>query len=101
VGNVEARYVLRKALADLDLADLEGLVAQLGTIDMPVLILWGENDPSAPLGIARRLAVDIPGARLVTIPSCGHFLTFDAPDAVAQHLAGFIGGEQPGTAAAG
>ena len=59
---------------------------------LPVTVLHGEEDALVPVARGRELAGLIPGARLVTVPECGHMLTTDAEEqaagAVLEHLAG-------------
>jgi pimeloyl-ACP methyl ester carboxylesterase len=45
---------------------------RLGSIRVPVTLVWGENDGILPLPYANRLQEAIPGAELHTIPRCGH-----------------------------
>lgn len=53
-------------------------------------VIHGEEDSLVPPERGRRLAAAIPGARLVTIPACGHMMTTDAEEqtaaAVRAHL---------------
>ncbi|MEE8502308.1 MAG: alpha/beta hydrolase [Kiloniellales bacterium] len=69
----------------------EEITADLARLSMPVQILWGEADEWQPVGYGRRLAKDISGAALHIVPNAGHFLMEDAPDAVADHVLGFLG----------
>jgi pimeloyl-ACP methyl ester carboxylesterase len=62
----------------------------LGSIDVPVLIVWGERDAWVDASIAERLAKTIPGAEVKLIPDAGHFAMEDAPGAVAEALATFL-----------
>jgi 4,5:9,10-diseco-3-hydroxy-5,9,17-trioxoandrosta-1(10),2-diene-4-oate hydrolase len=48
---------------------LDGRLAELA---MPVDILWGESDQLMPVEYARRMAAEMPNARLTLIPRCGH-----------------------------
>jgi pimeloyl-ACP methyl ester carboxylesterase len=61
-------------------------------LEIPTLIVWGEQDQVTPLTLGKRLARDIPGARLEVVPGAGHLILDDAPDRVGEVLAGFIGG---------
>jgi haloalkane dehalogenase len=70
------------------LAPYEG---RLGALGVPALVLWGEDDPFAPLAGARRLAGELPGAELVVVPGTGHFVYDDAPEATAAAVADFLG----------
>src|SRR5919201_1038427 len=44
----------------------------LANIDVPALILHGEEDSIFPVGIAEELEAEIPNARLIAIPLAGH-----------------------------
>ena len=60
-----------------------------GSIDMPTLVIWGEQDPALPLWLAEAILKDIPHARLVTIPDAGHFVPEERPERVAELLKEF------------
>lgn len=62
----------------------------LPRIDVPTLILWGEDDKFQLVEYGERLADDIPGARIIRIAAARHFVMFDQPDAVAEHLQAFL-----------
>ena len=61
----------------------------LRRLDVPTQVLWAAEDRIIPLSIGRRLSEDIPGARLVAIPDCGHFLQEERPKAVTDHIGAF------------
>lgn len=69
------------------LAPYEG---RLGSLGVPTLVLWGENDPFAPTTGGRRFADEIPGARFHVVEGAGHFLFSDAPDECATQLSTFL-----------
>jgi 2-hydroxy-6-oxonona-2,4-dienedioate hydrolase len=48
------------------------LDGKLGGFDVPVDLLWGASDKLLSLDYAKRLAAQLPAARLTTIPACGH-----------------------------
>jgi haloalkane dehalogenase len=77
------------------LAPYEGKLAELG---VPTLILWGGDDPFAPLASAARLEREIPGAELVVLDGTGHFVVDDAPGRYAEELVRFLRRACPGTA---
>jgi pimeloyl-ACP methyl ester carboxylesterase len=62
------------------------------TLQIPTLIVWGEHDQVTPLTLGKRLARDIPGARLQVVPNAAHLILDDAADRVGAALAEFIGG---------
>ena len=57
----------------------EPLWARLGAIDVPALVIAGENDPKY-VGLAERIASALPRADLVIVPSAGHAVPLEAPD---------------------
>lgn len=68
---------------------LEHYVERLGTITLPTLVLWGRRDGIVPLRYGRRLAGDLPHARLVVFDGCGHSPQTECPDKVIAALRGF------------
>ncbi|MFC0449413.1 alpha/beta fold hydrolase [Rhodococcus jostii] len=78
-----------------DERDTDDVVEKLGTVDVPVQILWGADDEWLDRSFADDLASRIPGARAAFVPGAGHFLTEDAPDRVAQVLADFLAESRP------
>lgn len=45
---------------------------RLGEVRVPVLVVVGDDDRLIPSGASQRLAGQIPDARLVLVPDCGH-----------------------------
>jgi pimeloyl-ACP methyl ester carboxylesterase len=64
----------------------------LGAINVPVLVLVGEEDLITPPGEAQEMAAGIgANARLVTVPACGHLSTIEAPEQVTRELLAWLG----------
>jgi phosphohistidine phosphatase SixA len=61
------------------------LLPGLRRLDVPTLVLHGEND-FVPVELAAHIAEAIPTARLVVLPQLGHFAYLEAPDAVLRHV---------------
>ncbi len=61
------------ALAAVRAMHYENIEDQYRTIEHPALLLWGREDRVTPLEIGERLSRELPGARLVVYPGCGHF----------------------------
>ncbi len=59
---------------------------RLPSLDLPTLVLHGEDNPWLRVGAARRLARQVPGARLVTYPQMGH----DFPPALWPEITGEV-----------
>ena len=62
----------------------------LRTLDIPALILWGEEDPFLSVELADALADALPMSTLVLLPGCGHFLPRDAAETVATLVGEFL-----------
>lgn len=60
-----------------------------GSIEIPVLVLWGEDDGWLHPSFGERLHRAIPNADLKLIPNAGHFVMEDNPDRVMEALARF------------
>lgn len=64
----------------------------LGAINVPTLVLVGEEDLITPPGEAEEMAAGIgANARLVTVPACGHLSTIEAPERVTSELLAWLG----------
>ena len=64
----------------------------LGSIRCPTLVLVGEGDELTPPERAAEIAAGVPGARLTTVPQCGHMSTLEQPDEVTRALLEWLGG---------
>jgi pimeloyl-ACP methyl ester carboxylesterase len=83
------------------IATLPGNTADPGRVQAPTLILWGEEDRPVPLEHGRRLARQVPGARLEVIPACGHVPHEERPAEVLRALVSFLAEAEPGAQPAG
>ncbi|WP_067464449.1 alpha/beta fold hydrolase [Actinomadura macra] len=59
-------------------------------LDLPVLIVGGEQDPAARPQDARALAAALPDCRLELLPSCGHNAMIEHPDRFAVIVREFL-----------
>jgi len=64
----------------------------LSRIDVPTLIVVGEEDVITPPSVAAAMERAIPGARRVVLPGVGHLTNFEAPLAFNEALASFMDG---------
>lgn len=64
--------------------------ADLASIDVPTLVIVGEDDAVTPPEAARKLHEHIGGSRLVVIPGAGHLSNLEAPEAFNDALGGFL-----------
>lgn len=58
----------------------------LPAVRCPTLVMCGEDDQLTPVDRSREIAALVPGARLVTVPDCGHMLTMEQPEVVTAEL---------------
>lgn len=58
-------------IAGLALA-LEDFTSVIGKVQSPTLVIWGQDDPIAPMRSGKLLAGMIPEARLLVLPGAGH-----------------------------
>jgi pimeloyl-ACP methyl ester carboxylesterase len=75
---------LARASAAADLRDA------LPGIDVPSLLLYGDEDVRSQLDVAERIKAAIPGSRLVVIPSAGHLCNLEAPERFNEEVRGFL-----------
>lgn len=54
----------------------------LAALSCPVELVWGDDDPAAPLAIAEGLTDVVAGAHLVVCPGAGHLTPLTAPAAL-------------------
>jgi pimeloyl-ACP methyl ester carboxylesterase len=69
--------------------------AQLGSLKLPTLIIWGAEDSLIPLASGKWLARAIPGAKLVVYNGIGHIPMEEAPDRSAADVDAFLRGLSP------
>jgi pimeloyl-ACP methyl ester carboxylesterase len=63
----------------------------LGRIEVPTLLVYGDNDVRAPLAVGEDLHAAIPGSRLVVLPGVGHVCNVEAPDEFNRVVRDFLG----------
>lgn len=82
----------RQQLAATDLEVLHGdyvacdafdVMAEVGRITAPTLVIGGTADRMTPLKYSAYLADQIPGAELVSVPGGGHMMALEQPQVVA------------------
>ncbi len=66
----------------MDGRGLVGRELDLATLEIPVLIFWGEDDVYYPPAVGERLNEAIQTSTLGLLPGCGHFLVEDAIETI-------------------
>ena len=86
-----------RAVASLDGVGLVGLEARLAELEIPALVLWGEEDRFIPVELAERLGDALPMATIALLPGCGHLVLDDAPETVAPLIFQYLRSRYLGT----
>jgi proline iminopeptidase len=82
--------------AGADEVDGAALLAALGGLEAPVLVVGGERDALTGVAAVGHVAASFRSAQAVVLPRAGHFPWVDEPDALRDVVAGFLaqaGGE--------
>lgn len=69
------------------LVPYEGALTKL---DVPTLIVWGQQDRFAGVTMAHRFHDELPGSELVILDGAGHFVWDDEPERTARTLVEFL-----------
>jgi haloalkane dehalogenase len=73
--------------------DFDKLVAyegRLAALELPTLIVWGEDDRFAAVRMAQRFHEELPGSELAVLDGAGHFVWDDEPERAATTLVDFL-----------
>lgn len=77
---------------------MNSVSSYLRTLETPTLLIWGEKDAVTPVDLlGRRMAREMPNARLEILPGAGHMLLDEAAAGVARLLADFARQRTPDT----
>jgi haloalkane dehalogenase len=64
---------------------------RLAALELPTLIVWGEQDRFASVRMAHRFHEELPGSELVVLEHAGHFVWDDEPERSCSALVDFLG----------
>ncbi|HEX6032745.1 MAG TPA: alpha/beta hydrolase [Tepidiformaceae bacterium] len=82
---------MSRAVAEVDTTEISRV------IDVPTLLVWGEQDQRSPVFVAEAFRQGISGSRLVLIPG-GHICNMESPDAFNRALIDFLATASPAVA---
>jgi pimeloyl-ACP methyl ester carboxylesterase len=88
VGHEGVEHLLNLARA-VDEGDMQEI--DLGQLDQPTLVVWGDQDPFVGADVGEKLAGEIPGSRVVRMPALGRLIPEEAPDTLANLILEFAG----------
>ena len=80
-------HLLWQAAREMGRSDF---TAELATLTLPTLIIWGERDVLLPLATGRQLAETLPHARFVTMPKSGHRPPLSEPEEFSKLVLDFL-----------
>jgi len=86
----EGRKAFLHFAASLDNNELLEIEDKLHQLRLPVLVMRGDADPYLSAAIAEKLVKNIPGAKLIRIPTGGHFMQEDEPEQIGKELKTFF-----------
>jgi pimeloyl-ACP methyl ester carboxylesterase len=70
--------------------DMDALESSVGRIATPTLVLWGSEDRIVPLSTAKRLAKELPSARLAVVENARHMPWLEEPKETARQLLDYL-----------
>jgi 3-oxoadipate enol-lactonase len=91
-----ARALMARMSVKGIVAGLQGLAARqdstptLGTIDVPTLIIAGDQDTSTPRPEAELMHLGISGSRMEVVPRTGHYAALEQPEQTARAMRAFL-----------
>lgn len=88
--DAEGQAAFYRQIAEADQAYTDEIEKLYPEVDLPVIVIWGEEDTWIPVDRAHRLAGLIPGAQLRLVPGAGHLIQLDQPTALATTLARWL-----------
>lgn len=78
------------AAAQRGMAERPDRLRVLPRLDVPVLILVGEEDELTPPAEAQAMEREVRGGELITLPEAGHLASLERPETFNEALAGFL-----------
>jgi len=89
-GYHEAYLATVRSLARPDTFSATDLTAHLAEVGVPLLLVWGADDPLFPIATARRAHRLLPNSGLAVIKGAGHTPQVERPDEFNQVVARFL-----------
>jgi pimeloyl-ACP methyl ester carboxylesterase len=84
------RHALFHTINSLDPDKAEEFSQRYRSLTTPALLLWCEHDKIVPLKFGKRLAADLPDARIEVIEECGHIPHEEQPEETLRAIQGFV-----------
>ncbi|MFL6171834.1 MAG: alpha/beta fold hydrolase [Marmoricola sp.] len=97
---IRDRKIRRDALrffGAADTADTLAAGAKLPDLEIPALLVWGQDDTFFPVSDAKRLQAALADCELVLVPGAKTFSPLDQPEHVADAIAAFVAARPVGS----
>lgn len=85
-----ARCDPRVAYNDFTACDAFNVMPRLGEIDVPVLVVTGEDDMLTPCKYGEFIADNLKWSKRVHLADCGHMVPVEKPDELIEAISGFM-----------
>ncbi len=85
IRRIFASFLIRKDILD----------GRLGSINTPVLILWGKQERLIPMALGYEMQREIPRSSLLVCPDSGHLAVFECWDRFKPEVENFLDAPQP------
>jgi pimeloyl-ACP methyl ester carboxylesterase len=87
---------LKKTAQQIIPENFETYIEQYGSLNLPVLIVWGDHDSVLPEESGYRLEKDLPQVTLEIVEDCGHNVQEECPAETARAITPFLEKGKPG-----
>lgn len=86
----EGQAAFYRQIAQADERYTDEIEPRYSEIDIPVMVVWGQQDTWIPVDRAHRLRAIIPGAQARLVEGAGHLIQLDQPAALATCLSRWL-----------
>jgi pimeloyl-ACP methyl ester carboxylesterase len=87
--NRDHAWILRRAFRSM-MTGRDLMQGRVQRVTMPVLLVWGMRDRIVPLAIGEKMQRELPNAKLVAFPGCGHLAVVECRDRVLPEVEKFL-----------
>lgn len=88
-GRLEYQAKFTRTIDDAS-SEFENWIRTLGESEVPVLVLWGEEDPTGGRKVVERFQEEVPQSETYMLPSVGHFPHIEVSEIVADGITDFV-----------
>jgi pimeloyl-ACP methyl ester carboxylesterase len=82
-------WVIQRTVANM-VTGRELMDGKLGSVTMPVLIVWGKQDTLTPLSVGEEMHHEMPQSVLAILDGCGHVAPIECHDRVLAEMQRFL-----------